>query len=133
MAIGQDLHFDVARPVDEFFHVETGVTEGGLGLALGCAEQGFKLLGRGDKAHAPSTATSCGLDHHRISHRFGQSGCGLRRVQQTLTAWDGGHPYPLHRVLSSGFVSHGSDRFRRGSDKGDGVGLANFSEIGVLR
>ena len=112
VAIGQDLHLDMARPVDEFLHVEAGVAKGRFGLALGGLEQVVKLVSGGHQPHAAAATAGGGLNHHRVAHGFGQ-GCGFGGAgEQAFTAGNRRHPDPLHRCLGGGFVAHGPDRFR---------------------
>ena len=110
VAIGQHLHLHVARPVDEFLHVEAGVAKGRLGLALGGLKQVVELVAGGHQAHAPAAAAGGGLDHHRVAHGFGQGGGFGRVFEQALAAGNGGDPHPLHRGLGGGLVAHGPDR-----------------------
>ena len=132
VAIGQHLHLHVARPVDEFLHVEAGVAKGRLGLALGGLEQVVELVAGGHQAHAPAAAAGGGLDHHRVAHGLGQGGGFGGVFEQALAAGNGGDPHPLHRGLGGGLIAHGPDRLGRGAHKGDAVGGANFGEAVVF-
>ena len=66
-AVGKDLHFNMAGPGDDLFHIKPAVAKGGQGLGLGLREGLFEFgqaVGNADTA-APA-ARRC-LDHHRKS------------------------------------------------------------------
>ncbi len=46
MVVAEDLHFDVARVVDEFLDQHPVIAEAGLGLTLGACQCGLEILHR---------------------------------------------------------------------------------------
>ena len=130
--VGKDLHLDVARPRDEFLHVEARVTEGRFGLTLGRFKQALQLIGTAHQTHAAAAATSGGFDHHGIAHRARQASCFIDAGKQALAARDGGHTNPLHGGLGGGLIAHGPDRLRRRAHKDQPMGAADFSKAVVL-
>ena len=130
--VGKDLHLDVARPRDEFLHVEARVTEGRFGLTLGRFKQALQLIGTAHQTHAAPAATSGGFDHHGIAHRARQAGRFINTGEQALAAGDGGHPHPLHGGLGRGLIAHGPDRLRRWAHKDQPMGTADFGKAVVL-
>lgn len=85
--IGEDLDLDVPRFEDEFFEIDTGIAEGGLGFSLRCG----KCLPQADivvdGAHSPAAAASRGLYDDGIAELacefegfglIGHGSCGAR-------------------------------------------------------
>ena len=133
VAVGQHLHFHVARPIDEFLHVQAGVAEGGFRFTLGCFVEAFQLTGVWNKAHAATAAAGGGLDHHGIAHLFGQCGRLLCAAEQTCTAGHRGNPHRLHGRFRGRLVPHRANRVGGRSNEGEAVITAHLGELVVLR
>src|SRR4051794_885958 len=66
-SVTQDLHLDVACPVDEALEVDGRVSERGAGLGDGELHLPRQLLGRFDDPDTAAPATSRGLDQQRVT------------------------------------------------------------------
>ena len=78
--IAENLKFDVARMLDQLFHVDVGAAEGLLGFGARGLEQGNQLAAVAHDAHAASAAAFGGLDHDGIADFRGDFlGAPLRR------------------------------------------------------
>src|SRR6266851_9134151 len=62
VAVGEDLHLDMARPRQVFLDQHGVVAERGLGLALGGGESGGEIRRALDDAHALAAAARRRLD-----------------------------------------------------------------------
>ena len=71
--VGEDLDFDVARVLEEFFHVHGRVAEGGERLGHCQIDLRFELRRVVHALHAAATATSSCFDDHRIAYTQGRS------------------------------------------------------------
>ena len=67
MGIGEDLHLDVPRPLDELLEEQRAVTEGGGRLTPAALECLGHVLRRVHGAHTPPAPSQGGLQHHRIA------------------------------------------------------------------
>ena len=70
--IAEDLHFDVARLLDELLDEQTALTEIARSQALNRVKGSSQFLSTAAQLHADATAASRALQHHRIadSRRF---------------------------------------------------------------
>ena len=130
--VGEDLHLNVARPRDEFLHVEPRVAEGRFGFTLGRFKEIFQLISTAHQTHATTTTACGGFDHHGITHRARQTGCFIDAGEQAFATGNGGHPNPLHGGFGGGFIAHGPDGLRRWTHKDQPMGAADFSEAVVF-
>jgi hypothetical protein len=105
-AVGQDLHLDVPRPVDETLEDHDVVPERGLRFAPRC-RQGRGELGLGaNHPHALAPATPRRLEDDRPTD---PSGRGQKRVVLlivTVVARNHGHPCGHHETPCALLVSH---------------------------
>ena len=74
--VGQHLHLDVARPLDEALEHHHVVAEGRPRLAARAGQRGRELLRAAHHAHALAAAAARGLDHHRPADARGLRGEG---------------------------------------------------------
>src|SRR5215831_15731907 len=119
--VGEYLHLDVARPLDEALHVESPVVERGLGLRPGPLE-----------GLAPLAASGRRLEQHRIADLGGHSARLVHRMQRVLGAGDDGHA-ELGRELTCGdLVTHEADHLRRRPHEGEITPRAHLGEGSVL-
>ena len=72
MLIAENLHFDVTRVVDIFFHVERIVAECRSRFRRGGTESIFDLVGVGYQLDAPAAAAGRRLEQERIADLFGE-------------------------------------------------------------
>ena len=63
-AIAQHLHFDVAGAAHQLLDIQVGTAKGGQRLGLAALEAWRDLVEAFNHAHAASTTTGQGLDHH---------------------------------------------------------------------
>ena len=78
--VGEDLHLDVARLLDVFFHVDAAVLEGLFGFLPGRVEAGLEADVVAGHAHATAAAAGRRLDQHREADLVGDAqGFGLAR------------------------------------------------------
>lgn len=132
VAVGEDLHLDVAGLDDGLLQEDGGVTEGGGGLAGrrldGLAQRGGVL----DAAHSASAAAGDGLDEHGEADvvggadQFVHVGGGLGGAQDRYAGGaGGGHGARL--------VAGQLQDVRAGADERDARLLARPGQLGVLR
>ena len=105
VAVGEDLHLDVARLLDVLFEVDAAVLEGVLGLLTGLLEAGLKTDVVAGHAHAAAAAAGRRLDQHRVADAVRQSqGLGIAG-NQALTAGHHRHAILLGQFASLVFVA----------------------------
>ena len=74
VAVGKNLHLDVARRGDVFLDQHAFVAEGGFRLAHGSGERGLEIGVAVDPAHALAAAAGHRLDQHRVADLVGFAG-----------------------------------------------------------
>jgi hypothetical protein len=74
VGVGEDLHLDVAGPLQVPLQVDLGPAEVRLRLALGRLHRFGHLVGRRHHFHAPPAPTEGGLDGHGPSDRGAELG-----------------------------------------------------------
>ncbi len=67
VAVGENLHLDVAGALDQLFEIDLVAAEGGLGLAPRRGEVADQRLLVGDDAHAAPAAAPRRLEHDRVA------------------------------------------------------------------
>ena len=88
--VSENLHFDVARTVDEFLDEQGTVAECRFGFAPAALESTRHCLGAGDGTHASAAAAGSGLEHDRIAE-FGAESFGIgSRAERLSAAGNGG-------------------------------------------
>lgn len=118
MLIGEHLNFNVARILQEFFHVDRAVAEGGEGFALGERYRvDERALGMHD-AHPASATAARGFDDDRVANLARDLGDFLRVVwQRAVHAGHDRNAGFLHRELGRDFVAHQANRFSARPDE----------------
>jgi hypothetical protein len=131
--IGEDLDFDVTRPVDQAFDVQGGIAERGLRLVARPGQRLGNLARLAHHPHALSAAARRRLDDRRETQP--PDGTGERPV-----ALIGGHLPRHHRHSGGGhrppgldLGAHARDDGRRGADEHEAVLRARRRERRVLR
>ena len=131
--VGQDLHFDVLGPLQEFFNEDVGVAEGLGGLALDQVEGGDDLLLAVAAAHAAAAAAGGCLEHdgEAVFSRFFQ---GLLAALEGLgAAGDDGHAAADGHFLGRQLVAHLGQHMGGRAHEDDAVFLAGAGKFGVFR
>src|SRR5271157_3452904 len=86
VAIADNLKFDVMRPVDQFFDIDSAVPERSLRLGPGS----MKTLDKADvavgSAHPPAAAAGNCFDHNRISNLLGDPDSVLLGFDHTIAS-----------------------------------------------
>jgi hypothetical protein len=123
----------VARPLQEFLHVDLVVVERGQGLALRdrdrVEQRGFAV----DHAHAAAAAAARRLDDHRIADVLGDAKILFRHVaERTAGARHAGHAGLFHHVDGGNLVAHHPDHVGARADEGEAALLDSFGEVRVL-
>ena len=133
MAVGDQLNFDVPRPLDKLFDKHPRVAETGLRLAAGPLETVAALVVVVGHPHTLAAAAGAGLEHHRVAdvarrgHRLVGVGQRLGKPRYHIDAGLFGN------FFRADFVAHRLDGSRRRADKSDpGVGQGG-GKSGVLR
>ncbi|MNI26837.1 hypothetical protein D3C73_805540 [compost metagenome] len=80
LTVTKNLHFNVARLVDEAFEKHPGVTEKLLTHALDAVVGADQCVRIGAAGQADTTAAGRGLEHHRVTDPFG----GFERLRKAL-------------------------------------------------
>ena len=132
VGVGQDLHLDMAGPVEVALHVQLVAPEVGESLPLGRLDRGGCLRGRRHDLHAPAAPAVGGLDGHRPAVGRAE-GLDLGRIDDGLGgARHRSHAGPDGRAPRRDLVSHDFDGGGRRADEGDPAGGDGPGEVGVL-
>jgi hypothetical protein len=133
VAVGEYLHFDMARRGDVFFDQHALVAEGGLGLAHGARQRRVEVGATIDAAHALAAAAGHRLDQNRVADLVGLLLEKYRLLPIAVIARHHRHAGLVHQRLGAVLETHGAHRRRRRADKDDtGIG-AGLGKAGVLR
>jgi hypothetical protein len=132
VAVAEDLHFDVARPYDQPFHVQGAIAESRERLAPRRTDgfrDGSRLV---DTMHALPAAALGGLDEGRVAHR-------LDRAPDALVGLIGRHftrhdrnTCGRHQLTRLDLGTHACDDIRRRSHEEETGGLAGGGELVAL-
>ncbi len=131
--VSEDLDFNVAGTLDEFFEVDFAGTEGAFGLTAGGSEGGRQVIGREDRSHAFATAARSSFEHDRISHASGDVGGFLGRRERVNAARSAGHACFVGGLARVGLGAEHAHGGGRRTDKFDSSVLAGLGEVGVFR
>ncbi len=133
MGVREYLEFNVARPLEEFFHVDGVIAEGrcrlGSGDGDGAGEAAFGM----DYPHATTTATAGGFYDDRIANVPGEPQVFLRIVTQGSVGagyrWNAGR---FHGADSRDFVTHQTNGFGCWANKNETALFDPFGKVGIL-
>ena len=120
--VAEQLHLDVARPLEPAFEVHGAVAKGRHRLGPRGPQRRRQVGRRGDRAHPLAAAAGHRLEHQRVADAGGnRQDVGLGRVgrQRRRRAGhrrDAGGPGGLAR---RGLAAHQLDGFRRRTDEGE--------------
>ena len=132
VGVGEELDFDVAGALDEFFEVDFAGAEAAFGFAAGGGEGGFHLGCGGDGAHAFAAAAGRGLEHDGVADLgsdadgFGDGG------EAGDAAGDSGHGGCVGGLAGAGLGAEGAHGGGGRADEDDAGALAGFGEGGVF-
>src|SRR5580700_10825528 len=130
--IAENLKLDVARMLDELFHVHIGTAEGLLGFGARGLKHGDEFAAMAHDAHAAASAAFGRLDHYRVAD-FGGDLLGAFFVgHHAGAAGDYGEASFLHGFPGFIFFAHQANSVGRRSDESDVGGFAHFGKVGVL-
>ena len=130
--VGQDLHLDVARVLDERLQVHGAVAERGLRLALRGVIAGDQAGLVARDAHAATAAAGGRLDHDRIADRL-RDHDGLALVlDRAVRAGDDRYAGRMRQRARRDLVAQLGDGLGLGADEGDLARAADLGEMLVL-
>src|SRR5260221_9565448 len=133
VAVGEDLHLDMARPGEIACDQPPFINKGVLRLRLGGGEGG-RNLGRGrDDLHALAATAGSGLDQHRVADAIRRRRQEIRRLILAVITRYQRHLGGLHQALGRTLRAHGADGGRRWADENEAGNGTGFGKIGVLR
>ena len=121
VCVGEQLHLDVARPLEVALAVERAVPEGSRSLALCGRERILQLAGRPDDAHPSAAAAGRGLHEQR------EADLVRAPVREHGNAGLASDPLRLELVAAE------PQRFRRRADPGQPGCFDGLREVPVLR
>ena len=131
--VGHDLNLDVARVLQELFHVDRRVAEGRTGFGLGGLHRMNQRRLGVHHAHAAPTAAARRLDDHRVADGLGRALDDDRVIgQSAFGAGHAGHAGLDHGLLGRDLVAHDADRLRRRSDEFKAAFLDPLGKVGVF-
>ena len=132
MIVGEDLDFDVARPLDQPLDVQGAVAERRLRLAAGRRRRLVDVASVPRGAHALAAATGRRLDQDGEADRLRRGGdAGIGLVRRRPPGHDR-HAGLLHEGARADLRSHGLDGARRRSDEDQPGVRAGAREGGAL-
>ena len=133
VAVGEDLHFDMARRIDVFFDQHAGVAEGRLRLAHRGFERGIEVGVLVDPPHALAAAAGHRFDQQRITDFVSLLLEEFRLLAFAVIAGHHRHAGFFHQRLGAIFQTHGADRGRWRTDEDNSRVVAGLSKVRVFR
>ena len=131
--VGQHLHLDVARPLDEPLEQEAVVAERGGGDTPGGGQRVGEVVCRTHHLHPLAAAARGWLDQQRVPCGLGGLRDGGIGHADRAEAGDGRHTVPGDVLLRADLVAHDLERALPRSDEDDAGRGACARELGVLR
>src|ERR1700756_4484683 len=117
VAIADNLEFDVMRPFDQFFDIDSTVPERSLCLAAGSVKTLHKADVAVRSAHSPAPAARNCLDHNRIANLLGDPDSLLLGFDHTIASRRDRYPCLPGLFSSRILIAHYPNRRRRGPNK----------------
>ena len=127
--VGEDLDFDMPRPIDESLEVDAGVLEGGLRLIPGRLERGGQVRLVATDAHPFAAAAGRGLDQDRVADLAGQAQRLGVVGDDSIGARDAGDLGGGGDLLGLRLQAHLADGLMRRPDELEAAGAANLGEV----
>src|SRR5690606_10391681 len=131
VAVREDLHFDVARALDELFQIDRALAKGRLRLAAGGLQRRPEVLGPLDAPHALAAPARRRLDEQWVADQPGGV-CQVFVGQVQLGAGHDGHARPLDRLTGENLIAHRADGAGRRADERDALVDASLCELRAL-
>ena len=131
--VGDDLNLDMARVLQEFFHVHRRIAKRRAGFGArhgnGVEQRSFGM----HHAHAASAAAASSLDDDRIADLFGDA-LELSGVfgQFAIRAGHAGHAGLDHGLFGRYLVAHDADGIGCWADEGEAAFFHALGKIGVF-
>ncbi len=132
VAVGQNLHLDVARTQKVLLDVDGVVAEGRAGLGLRGHEVDLEFLDVARDAHPLAAAARRRLDQDREADLLGEGECLVVGLDDSVAARHRRHAGGGHGLARDRLVAHPLDGVRRRADEDDARILACAREVGVL-
>ena len=132
VAVGDQLHLDVAGAGDQALEEDGAVAEGPERLVAGALEGVLEVGGRGDHPDAAATATGGRLEHQRVADLVGCSQGVLEGVHGAAAPRSHGYADLLGDQLRADLVAEPAHRLGARPDEGDAVLVAQVDERRVL-
>ena len=133
MGVAEDLHLDMAGPLDQLFEIDLVLAEGGLGLALGLGHLALEVLLGADDAHAAAAAAPGRLQHHREADLRRHLPDRRHVVGQRLGRRHDGHADLDGEIARGDLVAEPAHGIARRADEGDAGLAAGVDEFRALR
>src|SRR5262249_14949294 len=127
IGVGQDLHLNVTRFLDELLHVHAIVTEGRFGLRAHSTQGRGDLVTAVDETHPFAATAGRGFKHHRETDLIGGFN-DLVLTAQHVGAGNYRYASLLHDGAGGDLIAHLFDRFGHGADEDDASLLASAGE-----
>ena len=132
LAVGHQLHLDVARGADEALHQHARVAERLRRLGAGALEGLRDLVLAVDAAHAAPAAAGRGLDHQREAELAGLADGVLGALDRPAAPRRDGDAGPLGEPLALDLVAERAHDVGVGPREDDPEPVAELREGGVL-
>ena len=130
--VGQDLHFDVTRPLDGAFEVHGGVAERRASLARRLAERRFEVGWLGHHAQALAAAAGHGLERDREADRMRRAAHVVEGGERFEGARDNRDPGGLHQFAGLSLEPQGAHCPRRRANEDQARVDARLRKVGIL-
>ena len=132
-AVGQHLHFDVARLLEIFLHVHGIIGERRLGFGARRRQGELQVRRLVRHLHAASAAAGRRLDDNRIADLGGDARSVFVRADFAVRSGHRRDAEGLHRLDCRDLVAHQADVFRRWTDEPDSVLFHDLGEACIFR
>ena len=132
VAVGDQLHLDVAGAGDQPLEEDGAVAERPQRLVAGALVGVLEVGGRGDHPDAAAAAAGGGLEHQRVADLLGRGERVLEGVDGAAAPRGDGYADLLGDQLGADLVAQAAHRLGAGADEGDAVLVAQVDEVGVL-
>ena len=132
MAVGDDLHFDVAGAGQQPLEEDGAVAESLERLAAGALEGRAQLGVRAHFANAATAAAGGGLDHQWVAQALGVASGLLQGLHRAAAPRRHRHPRLLGELLGADLVAQPAHDLSRRADEDDVELVAQIDERGVL-
>src|SRR3954468_18218803 len=133
VSVAENLKFDVARMLDELFHVEIAVAEGRGRLRRCGFEQGGQFRLASHNAHAATAAPGGGLDDPRKSDWPRPLERVSLRCDDPIRTRENRNPRLFHGCPRFFLLAHQANELGRWANKLETTGLTHLGKVCVFR